>query len=71
MFRGLKGRRVVVSTLDSDVSFRGVVARAGLLHLELAPAATPVQVLNADGTLHDLDGTLRIPRSRIAGIQVL
>lgn len=65
MFRGLKGRRVVVSTTGPE-GFRGTVVAAGLFTLKLRD----FEVI-APGNTGLAEGVARIPRRTITWIQEL
>lgn len=65
MFRGLKGRRVVVSTTGPE-GFRGTVERCGLFTLVLRE----FEVI-APGNSGQAVGLARIPRRTITWIQEL
>lgn len=67
MFRGLKGRRVVVSTSADEPGFRGTVLSAGLFALRLRD----FEVLARTGQPAAAEGVARIPRRVITWIQEL
>lgn len=65
MFRGLKGRRVVINTAGEG--FRGTVISARWGHIRLSD----VEVLEPTGDVGHAEGFVRIPRSLITWIQEL
>lgn len=65
MFRGLKGRRVLVNTSGTE-AFRGTVVAAGLFTITLRD----FEVIEA-GRSGSAEGIARIPRRTITWIQEL
>ncbi len=68
MFRGLKGRRVVVSTTGTE-GFRGTVVAGGLFVLKLRDFEVIAQ--DPGGQSAPAEGFARIPRRTITWIQEL
>lgn len=67
LFRGLKGRDVVVNTTVEDGGFRGTVLTVGLFTVRLSG----VTMLHANGRVDELAGIVRLPRSIVTWVQEL